>query len=140
MQTEVRRKDGIASPALCPSGSLSNGSEIQSDTMASWKYLEKLQFYDIGIDPLLHSNYPWALLLVLVALGFSLLQPKSSNESIDAPIVGPERSWIGRLKFFLEAGRLVNEGDNKVRQPMQNHQARCNPLSVQEWSFQAQRK
>lgn len=108
--------------------------------MASWKSLEKLQFYDLEIDPLLHSNYIWVSLLVLAVLSIPLFQPKSSNESIDVPIVGPERSWIARWRFFLEAGRLINEGDNKVKQPMQIHLARCNILSVQEQSFQAQRK
>ena len=88
--------------------------------MANVGKIENIRPYGLDIEPLLQSQYTWASLLVLVVLSFSLRQSKSSNESIDAPIIGSGQSWLARWRFFSDAGRVVDEGYSKVGQPMTN--------------------
>ena len=82
--------------------------------MASWESIEGAPLADLDFLTLLQTQYTWALLLVLVALSFFLVQSKSGNESINVPIIGSKHSWIARWRFFSDADKVVNEGYSKV--------------------------
>lgn len=109
--------------------------------MANSESLERARLADLDIEPLLQNEYTWALLLVLVALGFSFLQPKSGNENINVPIIGSKHSWIARWRFFSEASKAVNEGYSKVgNSPLnQSGEAKVTLFSVQDRDLQAKR-
>lgn len=68
------------------------------------------------MDSLVEPLHAWILFVVLMVtfVSYPLIRPKSSNEKIEAPIIGPERSWVARWKFLSEASRSVKEGNEKV--------------------------
>lgn len=107
------------------------------EIMAGRINLETFPLHDF--EPLLRNQYTWASLLVLVILCVLSLQPKSGNETIDAPIVGSRQSWIARWRFFSNAGRVIKEGYSEVVLQMADSVARTDIALVQDRNIQAQR-
>ena len=78
---------------------------------------EKYAPLDLGVERVLESPWVQRCLGLVLFSRMLVVSAKGPNESIDAPIIRPKKSFVLRFEFFSNAREMTDEGYNNVLVP-----------------------